>query len=71
MLKSLFPPLPSFGIASVTGGKALGTIKDKRWANVGAIKPAGVVNMVSSLQEDVDFGGLLPIGKNLHVSFLR
>lgn len=52
-------------------GKALGTIKDKRWANVGAIKPAGVVNMVSNLQEDVDFGGLLPIGKNLHVSFLR
>lgn len=64
--RGLSPPQPIllFRLSSespLLRGKALGTIKDKRRANVGAIKPDGVVNMVSSLQEDVEFGGLLHI----------
>lgn len=66
MLNHSFPPHPIllFRLSSespLLRGKALETIKDKRCANVGAIKPDGVVNMVSSLQEDVEFGGLLHI----------
>lgn len=53
-------------------GIALGTIKDGRYqTNIGAIKPDGVVNMDSNLQQDVEFGEIVTIENAQGVLLMR
>lgn len=51
---------------------ALGTIKDKRHQdNIGAVKPDGVVNMDSTPQLDVEFGGISHKAKTFKLFFFH